>query len=94
MCYESHHVIGATKYIMFGSCGSLDKETTRGKFIIPTESYRGEGASHYYAPSSDYITIKNCDVLAEVFEKIKKVDPEYLILEMNFDDIEDTLKYF
>ena len=71
MCYESHHVIGATKYIMFGSCGSLDKETTRGKFIIPTESYRGEGASHYYAPSSDYITIKNCDVLAEVFEKIK-----------------------
>ena len=52
MCYESHHVIGATKYIMFGSCGSLDKETTRGKFIIPTESYRGEGASHYYAPSS------------------------------------------
>ena len=28
-------------------------------------------ASHYYAPSSDYITIKNCDVLAEVFEKIK-----------------------
>lgn len=22
MCYESHHVIGATKYIMFGSCGS------------------------------------------------------------------------
>lgn len=71
MCYESHHVIGATKYIMFGSYGSLDKETTRGKFIIPTESYRGEGASHYYASSSDYITIKNCDVLAEVFEKIK-----------------------
>ena len=31
---------------------------------------------------------------SEVFEKIKKVDPEYLILEMNFDDIEDTLKYF
>lgn len=43
MCYESHHVIGATKYIMFGSCGSLDKEVTKGKFIIPTESYRGEG---------------------------------------------------
>ena len=71
MCYESHHVIGATKYIMFGSCGSLDKGATKGKFIIPTESYRGEGASHYYAPSSDYITIKNCDVLAEVFERIK-----------------------
>lgn len=71
MCYESHHVIGATKYIMFGSCGSLDKEQTKGKFIIPTESYRGEGASHYYAPPSDYITIKNSDTLAGIFEKIK-----------------------
>lgn len=71
MCYESHHVIGATKYIMFGSCGSLDKEQTKGKFIIPTESYRGEGASHYYVPSSDYLTIKNGDALAGIFEKIK-----------------------
>lgn len=71
MCYESHHIMGATKYIMFGSCGSLDKEVTRGKFIIPTECYRGEGASHYYVPSSDYLTIKNCHVLAEIFDKIK-----------------------
>lgn len=71
MCYESHYIIGATKYIMFGSCGSLGKEQTKGKFIIPTESYRGEGASHYYAPSSDYIAIKNCEVLADIFEKIK-----------------------
>jgi len=71
MCYESHHVIGATKYIMFGSCGSLDKEQIRGKFIIPTESYRGEGCSHYYAPASDYIAIKNSDILADIFEKIK-----------------------
>ena len=70
-CYEVHWQTGAKKFVMFGSCGSLDKETTRGKFIIPTESYRGEGASHYYVPSSDYITIKNCDVLAEIFEKIK-----------------------
>lgn len=71
MCYECHHIIGATKFIMFGSCGSLDKEATTGKFIIPTECYRGEGASHYYAPPSDYLTIKNCEALAEIFEKIK-----------------------
>lgn len=71
MCYESHHIMGATKYIMFGSCGSLDKEVTRGKFIIPTECYRGEGASHYYVMSSDYLAIKNCHVLAEIFDKIK-----------------------
>ena len=70
MCYESHHITGATKYIMFGSCGSLDKKQTSGKFIIPTECYRGDGASHYYAPSSDYITVKNSDTIAEIFEKI------------------------
>lgn len=71
MCYESHYITGATKYIMFGSCGSLDREKTAGKFILPTESYRGEGCSHYYAPASDYIEIRNSDVLADIFEKIK-----------------------
>lgn len=71
MCYESHHITGATKYIMFGSCGSLDREKTTGRFIIPTESYRGEGASHYYAPASDYIAIRNSDTLAVVFEKMQ-----------------------
>ncbi len=70
-CYESHYITGATKYIMFGSCGSLNREVTTGKFIVPTESYRGEGASHYYAPSSDYITIKNSDVLTGIFDKLK-----------------------
>lgn len=69
LCYESHFVTGAEKFIMFGSCGSLDSEKTEGKYIIPTESYRGDGCSHYYAPPSDYIKIKNCDALASVFEK-------------------------
>ena len=71
MCYESHWITGADKYIMFGSCGSLDGEKTRGKFVIPTECYRGEGASYYYAPASDYIGIKNSDRLAEVFAEKK-----------------------
>lgn len=71
MCYECHHLTGATQFIMFGSCGSLDREQTAGKFIIPTEAYRGEGCSHYYAPSSDYLTIKNSDRLADIFRKLK-----------------------
>ena len=25
-CYEAHWLTGATKFIMFGSCGSLDRE--------------------------------------------------------------------
>lgn len=70
MCYEAHWQTGATKFIMFGSCGSLDRDKTDGKFIVPTESYRGEGASYYYAAPADYIEIKNCNKLAAIFEKL------------------------
>lgn len=69
-CYETHWQTGATKFIMFGSCGSLDFETTKGRFIIPTEAYRGEGCSYLYAPPADYITVKNADKLAAVFDEM------------------------
>ena len=29
MCYEASWLTGATKFIMFGSCGSLDREKTK-----------------------------------------------------------------
>ena len=70
MCGEANWLTGATKFIMFGSCGSLDREKTNGKFIVPTESYRGEGCSYYFAEPSDYITIKNCYKLANIFEEL------------------------
>lgn len=69
-CYEAHWQTGATKFIMFGSCGSLDREKTEGRFIIPTESYRGEGCSYYFAEPADYIEIKNSKKLADIFEKL------------------------
>ncbi|MDD5900064.1 MAG: nucleoside phosphorylase [Lachnospiraceae bacterium] len=53
-----------------GACGSLDKERTKGRFVVPTESYRGEGCSHYYVPASDYIEIKNADKVAAVLGKL------------------------
>ena len=69
-CYEAHWQTGATKFIMFGSCGSLDREKTEGRFIIPTESYRGEGCSYYFAEPADYIEIKNSKKLADIFEEL------------------------
>lgn len=69
-CYEVHWQTGATKFIMFSSCGSLDAEATTGKFIVPTESYRGEGTSYYYGPEDDYIDIKTDDRLADIFEDL------------------------
>jgi uridine phosphorylase len=55
---------------MFGSAGSLDKEKTDGKFIIPTESYRGEGCSYYFAEPADYISIMSCERLSEIFDEL------------------------
>ncbi|MCR5135380.1 MAG: nucleoside phosphorylase [Clostridiales bacterium] len=69
-CYQAHWLTGAVKFVMFGSCGSLDKTATTGKYILPTESYRGEGCSYYYAPPADYITVKNADRLAGIFDEI------------------------
>lgn len=54
-CMICYWVTGATKFVMFGSAGSLDNERTFNKFIIPTHSYRDEGMSYHYAPPSDYI---------------------------------------
>ncbi len=69
-CYEVHWQTGATKFLMFGSCGSLDGEATRGRYIVPTEAYRGEGASYYYAPAADYIQIKTADRLAAILDEL------------------------
>ena len=55
---EVNHLTGASTFIMFGSCGSLNKDATDGKFIIPTQAYRGEGVSYYFAEPQDYIEIK------------------------------------
>lgn len=68
---EAAWVTGATKFVMFGSCGSLDREQTAGRFILPTHSYRGEGCSYYYAPPADYITIPNSDKMAELFTELQ-----------------------
>ena len=69
MIAEVNHLTGASTFIMFGSCGSLDKGATEGKFILPTEAYRGEGLSYYFAEPQDYIKIKNTDKLAEFFKE-------------------------
>ena len=67
--YEANYVSGSTKFIVYGSCGVLDKEKCSGKLIVPSYSYRDEGLSYHYMPPSDYIEIKNCDKIAKIFQK-------------------------
>lgn len=70
LCYEASWVTGANSFIIFGSCGSLDRNMTAGKFIVPTESYRGEGCSYYFAKPSDYISIRNCTKVSQILSGI------------------------
>lgn len=65
---EARCLIGAQKYIMYGSCGCLDVKIAAGNAIIPTDAYRDEGFSYHYVPAANYITIKNADIVAKAFE--------------------------
>lgn len=70
-CVEASWLSGATKFVMCGSCGTLDSDKVQGKYIIPGEAYRGEGASYYYAPEADYITIKGQETVYRVFDRLQ-----------------------
>lgn len=61
--------IHTNRFVVFGGCGCLDREIVHGKVMIPTEAYRDEGTSYHYAPGSDYISIKNAEVVADFMEK-------------------------
>lgn len=61
--------IRTNKYIVFGGCGCLDKEIAHGKVMIPTEAYRDEGTSYHYKEASDYIEIKNADIVANFMKE-------------------------
>ncbi|MBD5636873.1 MAG: nucleoside phosphorylase [Clostridia bacterium] len=65
---EANWLTGASKFIMFGSAGSLDDEKTTNKYVIPTEAYRDEGMSYHYAPPNDYIKVKNSDKIKNLFD--------------------------
>ena len=57
------------KYILFGGAGCLNKEIAKGRIIVPTEAYRDEGTSYHYAPASDYISIKNSNIVANFMQE-------------------------
>ena len=67
---QANWLTGADKFIMFGSSGSLDREKTANRFVIPTEAYRDEGLSYHYAPPADYIRVRNSGTVRAVFEEL------------------------
>lgn len=63
-------LINSDKYVVFGGAGCLDKEIARGKIMVPTAAYRDEGTSYHYSEASDYITVKNVDVVVSFMETV------------------------
>lgn len=47
---------GTKKFVMFGSCGVLDRNLGKWKTIIPTAALRDEGLSYHYMPASEEIS--------------------------------------
>ncbi len=61
-------VVNTDKFVVFGGAGCLNKDIARGKVMVPDRAYRDEGTSYHYAPSSDYISIKNTDVVTKFMQ--------------------------
>ncbi|WP_270789213.1 nucleoside phosphorylase [Enterococcus diestrammenae] len=47
--------LGVEHFILFGSCGVLDKNLASDQINLPIAALRDEGLSHHYAPPSDQI---------------------------------------
>lgn len=52
--FEDIVALGAKKFVLFGSCGVLNKDVD-GKIIIPSIAVRDEGTSYHYIEKSDEI---------------------------------------
>ena len=64
---EEIRIMGAEQFLFFGSCGTLDRDVTAGKIIIPTAAYRDEGTSYHYAPpDNSYIEVKTAHALHQI----------------------------
>lgn len=70
---ELSYMYSCKKFVMYGSCGGLDKSISPNLIIVPTFAYRDEGISYHYAPANDYIEIKNSNKVAQIL-KANKVE--------------------
>lgn len=63
-------IYDCNKAVIFGTCGSLDKDIPPTSLIVPSACYRDEGTSYHYMEPSDYIDMKHysdvCNYLDEL----------------------------
>ena len=64
---EINYIAGVKKFVIFGSSGGLIDDV-QGKVIVPTSAYRDEGVSYHYMSPSDYIDVKNHNVIENILK--------------------------
>ena len=67
---EANWRTGATKFVMFGSAGALDREKTAGHYVVPSAADRGEGMSYHYAAPADSIDVPGAETVCRVFDAL------------------------
>lgn len=68
---EVSYFFSCSRFVLFGTCGSLDKNIPANSLIVPTHAYRDEGVSYHYMEPSDYIEIKNSQKVIKILEQLK-----------------------
>ena len=60
--------LGAKNFVVFGSCGTLDRNIPAGHLIVPEAAYRDEGTSYHYLPAEagDYIDVPTAERTGEI----------------------------
>ncbi|MBO7528131.1 MAG: nucleoside phosphorylase [Clostridia bacterium] len=65
MFEDVSRILDCNHFIIFGAAGSLNKEISYGKIMVPTYAYRDEGTSYHYIKPQDYIKVKNAGIVAK-----------------------------
>ena len=63
-------IYDCNKAVIFGTCGSLDKNIEERALIVPSACYRDEGTSYHYMEPSDYIDIKNYKKVSKYLDEL------------------------
>lgn len=67
---EETIAMGGRKFVVFGSCGTLDGSIEAGNIIVPTAAYRDEGASYHYMEPGDYAEVETAEKTAAILREL------------------------
>lgn len=67
---EEAIAMGGRRFVVFGSCGTLDCNLDAGNLIVPVSAYRDEGTSYHYLEPDDYIEVETAFKTAGILKEL------------------------